>query len=194
MDFSKIRNILSSLIPANKRVGIIVLAGLAGMTLIALPAFFKSKDETKEVQASSTPEASSADYARQLEQELTALVSKIEGVGRVQVMVTLEGGVEYVYAQEQKRNTDKTQEITGEQQVGKTYQKENIEEKYILVESEYGKKQPLILRQLQPKVQGVVILCEGAGNIRVEQVLTQVVTTALPVGSNKVCIAQIISE
>ena len=59
------------------------------------------------------------------------------------------------------------------------------------MDSEYGKKEALVLTQLEPKIQGVVIVCEGAGNIRVEADLTNVVTTALNIPSTRVCVVKI---
>jgi stage III sporulation protein AG len=62
---------------------------------------------------------------------------------------------------------------------------------YILVESGYGSKEPLIRTQLEPKIQGVVIVCEGADNIRVEQSLINVATTTLGISSARVCVEKI---
>ena len=48
------------------------------------------------------------------EEKLYQLVSSIQGVGEAQVWVTLESGVEYVYLQEEVRNTDTTKDYDEE--------------------------------------------------------------------------------
>lgn len=80
-------------------------------------------------------------------------------MGEAQVWVTLESGVEYVYLQEEVRNTDTTKDYD-EEGVKTLREKDNSEQKYILV-NKNGKEQPLIQKQLEPTVQGVVIVCEG---------------------------------
>jgi stage III sporulation protein AG len=54
------------------------------------------------------------EYIAKTEEKLCALITQIEGVGRAEVMVTLENNGEYVYAQEEKRNLDKNVEPGGE--------------------------------------------------------------------------------
>ena len=70
------------------------------------------------------------------------------------------------------------------------YEKENVEQKYLLIEQD-GEKQPLITTELQPKIQGVVIVCDGADNARVQWDLINVVTTALNISSDRVCVVKI---
>jgi stage III sporulation protein AG len=44
---------------------------------------------------------------------------------------------------------------------------------------------------VQPKIQGVVVVCEGAEDARVQLTLTSVITTALDIPSTRVYIARI---
>ena len=70
----------------------VVIAGLLGMGCILLSGHTPQKQEP--VQAGISAE----DYRRTLEEQLTSLLSGMEGVGRAQVMVTLAGGEAYHYA------------------------------------------------------------------------------------------------
>ena len=54
-----------------------------------------------------------------------------------------------------------------------------------------GKKEALLKTQKQPTIQGVVVVCEGAGSMIVQERVTQVVTTALGIPYNKVCVTKI---
>ena len=165
--------------------------GLAGMALILISQFTGKSKESQKPADTNTAEFTVEQYTKGVEERLTGLITSIDGVGRAQVMVTLQSTAETVYAQEEKRTTDKTQDPSGTERVGRTNQKENVEQKYILVDSEYGRRQALVVTQLQPKIQGVVIACEGADNVRVEQRLIHVVTTALGIPSTRVCVVKI---
>lgn len=190
MDKDKLAQGVKKFFSGDGKIRLIVILGLLGMALILLSQFFDGgSGKTKEVDTA-TAQFTSEEYIAELEGKLTALITGIDGVGEARVMVTLESGVEYIYAQEEKRNTDTTLEGGTTEVSGKVYEKENVEQKYILVDQN-GKKQPLLQTELQPKIQGVVIVCEGADNVRVEQSLTNVVTTALNIPSTRVCVVKI---
>ena len=112
-----------------------------------------------------------------MEEKIYHLVSSIQGVGEAQVWVTLESGVEYVYLQEEVRNTDTTKDYDSEG-VKTLREKDNSEQKYILV-NKNGEEQPLIQKQLEPTVQGVVVVCEGASSAQVNEQIVNAVTCAL---------------
>ena len=59
------------------------------------------------------------------------------------------------------------------------------------MDSGSGKREALLKTEKQPKVKGVVVVCEGAGNIVVEQRVLNVVTTSLDIPSNKVCVTKL---
>lgn len=67
-------------------------------------------------------------FCKQMEEKIHHLVSSIQGVGEAQVWVTLESGVEYVYLQEEVRNTDTTKDYDSEG-VKTLREKDNSEQK-----------------------------------------------------------------
>jgi stage III sporulation protein AG len=74
-------------------------------------------------------------------------------------MLTLQNGIQYVYAKDEKQSTDSiTTYSQGEE--SKLQQKDDTQQSYILVDSSDG-KQPLVVTQLEPKIQGVVVVCDG---------------------------------
>jgi stage III sporulation protein AG len=191
----KLAELIKTFLSGDRKLGLIVALGLAGMLLVLLSQFLPGKpsevDSTTAEFANAANDASS-EYLDALEGELTALLTGIEGVGRAEVMVTLQNGVEYRYAKEAKASTDTTRE-GGEETATRVHEKVTREETFLLVEQN-GQRQPLLQTELQPKIQGVVIVCEGADDPRVQLILTSVVTTALDIPSTKVCIAKIGSK
>lgn len=179
----------------DKKLKFIVFLGFAGMLLILVSSFWDtgSIKETGAMPENSTEAVtySSDDYAARLEERLTEMLGGIKGVGRTKVMVTLENTGGYVYAKEEKKNVDtSTEQPAGAQSKTKVYSKENTQETYIIIDNG-GKKQALIETEIQPKIKGVVVICDGASNIAVKQSIINVVTTALDIPTTRVCVEEI---
>jgi len=79
---------ISALLKNDKAVKIIVAAGFALIVLILISDFMSLGGTEKKEEPQITTDAQ--DYARQLEEQLTAILSEIEGTGRVKLMITLE--------------------------------------------------------------------------------------------------------
>ena len=172
---------------SDKKIKWVVLIGFIGILLILFSEFFPQK--TKIPQDAVSVSSDNETFCKQTEEKLYQLVSSIQGVGEAQVWVTLESGVEYVYLQEEVRNTDTTKDYD-EEGVKTLREKDNSEQKYILV-NKNGEEQPLIQKQLEPTVQGVVIVCEGAGSAQVNEQVVNAVTCALGISSNRFYVAQL---
>lgn len=164
-----------------KSVKIAVVLGAVGVLLIVCAEWFPSK---RADDASSTA-VSAESYCAAVEERLYALLRKMEGVGDCHVYVTLENGVEYVYAKQQQENADRSEDIgdNGEQKK----ESEDIRESVILINGEDG-EEGLLLTEIQPQVKGVVVVCEGGGNQAVQERITAVVTTALNISARRVCV------
>ena len=168
----------------------LLFVGIAGMALIFLSTVIQTGGSNKPNPSVGAGQLTSQEYVAQLEDRLTGIVGSIEGVGRCQVMVTAESGVEDVYAVEETQNVNRTNSYNGDE-VARETQQENTEQKYIVVDAGNGKKEALVKTERQPAIQGVVIVCEGAGSMVVQERVTQVVTTALGIPYNKVCVTKL---
>ena len=159
--------------------GIIVLA----MVLVYASTFFgKGKDDAPAENTLGThDETSLFGQSYQAEEDrLTAILSKINGVGEVKVMITYEGAAEQVPAY----NSDSTSQSTSEesaQGVNKTIQNETESKKTVT-----GQDGTVVLSEKRPQVIGVVIVAQGAENMGVRINLQKAAQTALDVPSNKV--------
>lgn len=168
----------------------LLFVGIAGMALIFLSTVIQTGGSNKPNPSVGAGQLTSQEYVAQLEERLIGIVGSIEGVGRCQVMVTAESGVEYVYAVEETQNVNRTNSYNGDE-VARETQQENTEQKYIVVDAGNGKKEALVKTERQPAIQGVVIVCEGAGSMVVQERVTQAVTTALGIPYNKVCVTKL---
>ena len=172
-------------ITSGKRVKLIVALGVIGIALILLSDILpEGKKSVEPVQTEQTDFYAVADA---LEERLTGIISGIEGVGKAKVLVTLESGVRYVYAQETKTSSDSSSD-GGAGQEQKMRSSDSAEEKYIFIEDENGRRRALLITTVEPVVKGVVIICEGADNAKVKLRVMNAVTVALGISSARVSI------
>lgn len=172
-----------ALLSGDNRRRILIVIGVVGVVLIALSSVIGGKEESTVTETVSDTAA----YAAALEERLAQMVSSIKGAGRASVMVTLESGVEYVYAREEKTNSDHSEngsQITVSDDSQKTV---------VTVDAGSG-KDGLLVTELQPIVRGVVVACEGAENETVAALVTKAVRTALDITEKRVCVIPYITE
>ena len=187
-NLSKTTNSIFSLFKENNGKKIIMIAGFIGIALILISSFLPEK-KTNDEYLNKKAETETADYTKELEQKLTDIICSINGVGLSKVMVTLESGVEYVYANEEKKNTDKYEDITNDETI-KYQQKDDIEQRVIIVDGPDG-KEALLTTKIEPKIKGVIVVCEGGENPEVEEKVINAITVALDISSRKVCVSKL---
>lgn len=172
---------LKELLRSERAGKILFFVGIAGIALIFLSALFPSGGGK-----TGSDGAPQEDYAAALEKKLEALVAGITG-GEANVVVTLESTSEYIYANETKQNTDTTEDVqSGEKR--KVQQKDNTENKYIIMDSSDGGEAALLVTELLPKVKGVVIVIDRADDEAVCERIVKAVTTALDLSARRVCV------
>lgn len=181
----RINEWIRSLTSGKKGSKILIFAGIAGIFLIFLSTLFPTAEKQKDKKSASSQTLES--YTQELETRLEGIVGKINGVGRCQVLITMERGTEYIYAKEEK-TTDDTSKSSGVQQYAEG-SKSTGEQQYIIIDSDGG-EQALLVTEIAPRVKGVIVVCEGGGNETVRNSVTNAVTTALDISSSKVCVSQ----
>ena len=161
-------------------------AGVLVIALIGLSGFFpKEKEQTADVkqQEAEVKEETKA-YEEELCTRVENIVNCISGVGQSHVSVTLDSGVEYVYAVEQKTDTDTTSQSDA------TSERASSEKKLILVDDQNGGTTALLRTTKLPKVRGVVVVCDGGADPMVVANVTEAVKTALGIYSSQVCVVK----
>ncbi len=171
---------------------IIIAVGVAAVLAIFLSSFFgrSGSTSTQTEQAVQTAAVQSVqDYKVQTEKSLTDLINTIEGVENANVLVTIEKSAQQVYAAEEKVSTQ-TQQDGSQSAAGKNQSNSSSETKYLIIKNADGTQQPIAVTEVQPTVQGVVVVCSGAQNPTTRQNITDAVTTALHISSARVCVIQ----
>ncbi len=174
----------------DKSKKIIICIGILGIALIFISELFKTNN-AKKVTASTSATASSStyEYVSQLENNLKELISSIKGAGNTRVMVTLENSEETVYATEEKKNKEATEDKS-DGQLSKKRESDDCEKKYITVRDADGTERALSVTQIQPTVKGVVVVCDGGDIPEVQQKITDAIKTALNITSKRVYVTK----
>lgn len=163
----------------SKKAFIICIIGVLGLMLIVFSEFIpKGKSNKGHDDSSSVLDtAYSNTFKSDIEKELKEIISKIDGVGEVSLMLTLDGTTEYVYAEDVDTQTD-------ENSTGKSDKYKN---EVIIVDSD-GNETALVKKIIEPKVKGVVIVCTGGGNIEIKERVIKAVSSALNISTNNICV------
>ena len=141
---------------------------------------FLFADVSSNIQMSNASEG----FANELENRLELIFSRMAGVGEVKVMVTLVQGPEIVVATEVSTTQSNTTENDG---TGGMREVSNMSQDTSFVS--IGNT-PLILTEKQPKVEGVIVVAQGGGNIRVVEAITNAVRAILGIEANRVVVLE----
>lgn len=120
-------------------------------------------------------------YEEKLEKKLEAAIGKVEGVGAVKVMITLSYGREIVVAQDVVLDQSTTKEEDGD---GGKREINSIkkEDKAIILNND----SPLVIKEIRPKIEGIIIVAEGGGNPEIKQSLIKVAKALFNVEAHKI--------
>lgn len=163
--------------------------GLSGIALIFISSMFKPNKE-KPTPCASTYSQNFMDAKREtLERSLENLVSDINGAGKSKVFITFEGSSETVYATEEKKNKEASEDKSGDE-ITRKKESDDCEKKFITIKDSEGSEKALAVTELEPKIKGAVVICPGADDPIVKNRITEVVTTALNINSARVCITK----
>lgn len=166
-----------------KAVKIMVAAGLLGILMLALSSMFSSNTEDSVLP--SADNMTSYEYCEWLEEKIAQTVNEITGEKGAEVLVTLETGVEYIYATEQKKDNSNTGQTDG----GKFSESGSTAETYITVTDGNGNEAAVVLTELTPKIRGVSVVCRGGQKAEVANVIKSALATALNVPSENISVS-----
>jgi len=125
-------------------------------------------------------------YERLLEQRLEEAFRSVSGVGEVSVMLTLRYGAELTVAQDVSQSDSHTVE---EDASGGTREVTNnqVDTRTVLLG---GNATPLVLKETMPQVEGVIIVAQGGGNIRVVEALVNATRAVLGIDAHRITVLE----
>ena len=159
----KLRDIL-------KKYRFAALVALAGVVLMLLPG---KKD--------SMPDAETAEgetfSLEETERRMAEVLGAMDGVGRVQVMLTLRSGETLSLAEDSSATLGSGGDVRQDSQV-------------LTVNRGSGKQEVVVTQRLYPTYQGAVVVCQGAGDSRVRLTVIDAVSVLTGLSSDKISVVK----
>lgn len=170
---------IKDFLSGQNKTKLIVIIGLLGMGLIMLSEILPNSEqnESQKTVSDYTATDNTDTYKKEIESELKDIIGKINGVGELDVMVTIEGTTEYVYAEELDTDNDKDGEKTSEKYQSK-----------IVMSEKDGNKEALVKKIIKPQISGVIIVCQGGGDLSIKERVIKAAATALNLPSGRICV------
>ena len=152
-----------------------------GLFLVLLPSGRKESaaQTTTEAAATEAP-AAEPDYCAEMERELAALLSQVEGAGRVKVMLSLKTGPASQYQTDRSVSTSRD----GEKE------SESSEERTVMIGRGSAYDEPAVVSTAYPVFQGALIVAEGGADPSVRYQLSAAVAALLGLGVDQITVVK----
>ena len=176
--------------PKKEQLVVLLLFGVL-LVVIAIPTTPGQSETISGVEAATDDiEAAGLSYEEQLEKRLSAILSRVAGAGRVEVMVTLESRGERIVEKdtpESRKNVEETDANGG----SRSTDEQDWGEETVYYEDGNGGKSPYVVKELEPNIEGILVLAEGGGSAVVKQELLEAVQALFPIAAHKVKIMKL---
>lgn len=163
-----------------KKYSYVLLIAAIGAVLILLPK--DTEDPIKTTVNEIVQEQPAAENAtRQLEEEMEAILSKISGVGKVDVLLTIHSSRELVLAQ------DNALQYSGNTHAPDNYDRSS---EPITVGAVGGGENVVVTQERYPQYRGALVVCQGGGNDAVRLMVTDAVAALTGLGSDRITVVK----
>lgn len=142
-----------------------------------------AQQETVDVGTQAVTADSTEEYAAYLEGKLKKMLESVRGVGEVEVMITLESSEERIVEKDMTAERSQTEE---QDSAGGIRTVSSSNTGYQTVYQEGSQGSPFVVKTITPKVEGVLVVAEGAGKGNMTGEITQVVQALFGVEAHKV--------
>lgn len=186
------------------RFFLLFVAGIM-LIIIAMPMGEKTTDkqenpEEKKIQETAANEYASErvqmsgtdeleQYRLQLCAQLKQFLQKVDGVGAVEVYITMHSSSEMIV----ERNSPYVRRDEEEMQDGNTRSVSETENdsQVVLIQNGDGGEAPIVVKEMVPVVRGVVVAAQGADNVRVKNDITQLVMALFGMEEHKIRVVKL---
>ena len=142
-------------------------------------------DTSKQLVTSNTSSLQvSSNTTNELEMKLEDILSKIQGVGEVNVFINYSESSEIIPMYNESTQTSNTEET--DTSGGTRTIEETDSQKEIIYEENDGQKTVITQKVVEPQIEGAIITAKGAGNAEVKTSLIQAVEAVTGLATHKI--------
>ena len=132
-----------------------------------------SDSQTAAGKISGTQEDEERRYEKEMEQRVKDILKNVDGVGEVDVMLTLKSSKEKVLHVDRDRSRSTTEEKDSAGGTRKSQTEEMKESS--LTTGTSGTQEPVIEKELQPEIEGIIISARGGGSAQVKAEISEAI-------------------
>ncbi|QUH31049.1 stage III sporulation protein AG [Vallitalea guaymasensis] len=181
-----------------KRISFLFIMFLTGLLLLLFSKnLIKPSNNTKvdnSIIAPNTYKASDPQtYEEKLEKRLEKEFANIDGVGKVEVIIMLKTSGEIIINKDTPNSQTQSDEVDSEGGTRQNIQTDS-REATVLINNSDGSTKPIILKELEPEISGVVIIAEGGDDILVKKNLINAAKVLLDVPMHKIEVMKMVQN
>lgn len=170
---------------------ILFLLGIFFLLAAAPVSDFSGKQKVKEEEkdtGENTEKIKKDAYIERLENKLEQTIGGMEGAGEVLVMITLKDNGEKIL----DKNQPYENEISKVKEQGKDSELTRIksDQETVLME-EGGDSVPIVVQEMYPEIEGVVVVCEGGDNTSLALHIKEAVEALFSIDAHKVVVCKL---
>ena len=156
----------------------VLLVAAAGVALLLWPESPSASLGGSAQESAQT--AGAEDALREMESAMEDILEKIQGVGQVDVMLTLQSGGELVLAE------DSSLRYSGSTQSPDDYDRSS---QTVTVSGDSG-QDVVVTQEICPQYRGALVVCEGGGSDGVRLQVVEAVSALTGLGSDRIAVVQ----
>ena len=153
------------------RIAIVIVTGILLLVLSSTDRWQAGSgkdEEVTQVSRENSVETGTDNYREEMESQVKDILEKVDGVGAVDVMITLKASKEKVTLKDNSVNADKSEEET------------------VLVEDENNNTSPYVIQEMEPEIEGIIVVCTGGERPAVQREIIAGISALFPVESHKI--------
>lgn len=170
---------------------LVVLAGLLLLVIVWPVSGSNEQREEGKAEVSDARTDTTEDYAAVMEQRLKTILENVDGAGKVQVMITVKGTAEQVVEKDQSYSESRSTQTADESSSSVS---DSISRSESTVYSNSSGGSPYVVKEMQPEVEGILVVAEGAGDEAVVNEITYAVQVLFDVPVHKIKVVKMSSQ
>lgn len=152
--------------------------------IIVMNTLFTSEKDNTSTNVTNVLEITDDNSKDILDKKLEEILSLIDGTGKVDVMISYLNGIEQVPMYDEKNSITITEESDKAGGTRKTNQTNN--EHNVIFEEKNNSKTAVIKQTIMPEIIGVIVVADGAGDIKVKENIIKAVEATVNVPSHRI--------
>lgn len=142
-----------------------------------------SDSESDNISKQSAAEDDLQEYCSYLEEKLAKILSKLEGAGKVEVMISMKSSEEKIVEKDQSVSRSDTEETDSQ---GGNRKISSFDSRESTIYDSGSTSQPYVVKVLVPKVEGIIVIAQGAGTGNVSKNISDALQALFGIEAHKI--------